>query len=285
MRHDRPVRPVPSPGLDGQVGGSRVPLRAAPGRRRDRGLDRHPVDLPQRSPVRIPALPDRRYQRAHVLPSPLGRGRPSGDQAGAVVPPNHTGEKAGEELTREVMVDRLARLEKSQPDEAVIVYLSTRAMVDDAETVQIVAADSDPYAPRTLLPLRSVLASLKKSPARNKLLVLDIMSAPPSPLELGGTSDGVADLIARELNKDDDPSQPLIPGSRSWRPARPGRRHSGRSRRDNRSSAISSPGPSPTRRPTPTRIRPSPSTSWPGIWRNMWTDGRRSTGDAISGPS
>ena len=72
-------------------------------------------------------------------------------------------------------------------------------------------ADSDPYATKTVLPLSDVLTSLKKCPARKKLLVLDLMSPAPDPLELSGTSDGVADVIRTQVLSKDDAGQPDDP--------------------------------------------------------------------------
>ena len=86
-----------------------------------------------------------------------------------------------------------------------IVYLSTHAMIDGTGAVQILAYDSDPFAAKTLLPFKTVLNALKQCPARKKLLVLDIMPGGGTPLELGGTEDGVADLIARELARAGEP--------------------------------------------------------------------------------
>jgi hypothetical protein len=120
-------------------------------------------------------------------------------------------EEGGEELTREVVIDRLAKLERIEANEAVIVYLASHALIDDTAKVQVVAYDSDPHAPKTLLPLHDILSALSRCPARNKLLVLDIMPAPSGPLDLGGTADGLADLIGRELGRGEDPGGPLDP--------------------------------------------------------------------------
>jgi hypothetical protein len=120
-------------------------------------------------------------------------------------------EKTGADLTSEVMSDRLARLETSRPDQAIVVYLAARTTVDQTGAVQIVAADANRDSPKTLLPLRKVLASLKKCSARNKLLVLDVVSVPASPLDLGGTSDAAADLLPRELSDENDPARLLDP--------------------------------------------------------------------------
>ena len=99
----------------------------------------------------------------------------------------------------------MTRLRQKKTDDAVIVYLSTHAVVDGAGALQIFAYDSDPFAAKTLLPFKTVLNALKQCPARKKLLVLDIMPGGGTPLELGGTEDGVADLIAKELARPGEP--------------------------------------------------------------------------------
>src|SRR5208282_3652172 len=108
----------------------------------------------------------------------------------------HSAEKTDDGLILEVIQDRLERLRQKKPDDAVIVYLSTQAVVDGAGAPQILAHDSDPFTTKTLLPLKSVLNALKQCPARKKLLVLDVMPDRGSLLELGGTEDGVVDLTA-----------------------------------------------------------------------------------------
>ena len=62
-----------------------------------------------------------------------------------------------------------------------------------------------------MLPLRAVLAGLSQCLARHKLLVLDIMRSSNYPFDLGGTPDGVADLIRNELQGEKDPGQPADP--------------------------------------------------------------------------
>ena len=80
-------------------------------------------------------------------------------------------------------VEDLAGLRR---DEAVVVYLSAYAIVDSNKTIQIMAADSVPYEAKTQLPLSWVLDRLKNCPARNKLLVLDIMRGMIDPRDVGG---------------------------------------------------------------------------------------------------
>jgi hypothetical protein len=109
--------------------------------------------------------------------------------------------KADDGLTLEVIQDRLDRLVQKKADDEVLVYLSTRAVVDGEGTVQILAYDSDPFVAKTLLPFKAVLTALKQCPARRKLLVLDLIPDRSSPLELGGTEDGIADLISKELTR------------------------------------------------------------------------------------
>ena len=66
-------------------------------------------------------------------------------------------EKSDEGLTLEVIQDRLDRLRQKKTGDAVIVYLSTHAMVDGTGALQILAYDSDPFAAKTLLPFKTVL--------------------------------------------------------------------------------------------------------------------------------
>jgi hypothetical protein len=117
-----------------------------------------------------------------------------------------TQESQVEKLTLDVIKERLERLGKKERDDAVVFYLSTHAVVDDAGDLQLLTHDSDTYAPKTLLPLSTVIDALKQCPARKKLLVLDVMRAPGDPLELGATEDAAADLVSREL------ARPLKPG-------------------------------------------------------------------------
>ena len=109
--------------------------------------------------------------------------------------------------TLEVMQKRLEDLAGRRRDEAVVVYLSAYAIVDHDKKIQIMAADSVPYEVKTQLSLSWVLDRLKNCPAKNKLLVLDIMRGMIDPRDVGGTADGVGDLVAQELQASADPSR------------------------------------------------------------------------------
>jgi hypothetical protein len=114
--------------------------------------------------------------------------------------------------TLEVMKTRLDKLTRLKTGQGVVVYIAAYAMVSRAGDVQILAFDSDPYNPNTLLPLRTVLTRLKACPERHKLLVIDIMKASSYPFDLGGTPDGVADLIRKELEDQKDSERLVDPG-------------------------------------------------------------------------
>ena len=60
---------------------------------------------------------------------------------------------------------------------------------------------------KTQLALSWVLDRLKDCPAKNKLLVLDIMRGMIDPRDVGGTADGVGDLLALELHDAADPNR------------------------------------------------------------------------------
>src|SRR5438477_27980 len=81
------------------------------------------------------------------------------------------------------------------------------AVVDHDGKIQILATDSKPYEPGTHLPLSWILDRLKKCPVKNKLLVLDIMRGMVDPRDIGGTADGVGDLVRKELQSESDSDQ------------------------------------------------------------------------------
>jgi hypothetical protein len=120
--------------------------------------------------------------------------------------------KAADGLTLEVTQDRLDQLAGRPRDEAVVVYLSAYAIVDDDKKVRILTSDSNPYLKGSQLPLSWVLGRLKQCPAKNKLLVLDIMRGMIDPRDVGATADGVGDLLARELEDSTDSKRLNDPG-------------------------------------------------------------------------
>jgi len=113
--------------------------------------------------------------------------------------------------TLEVMKTRLDNLHRVKASETVVAYIAAYAMVDGTGDIQILASDSDPFTLKTLLPLRTVLTAMRQCRARHKLLVLDIMHSSTYPFDLGGTPDGVADLIRKELQSEKDPGVPNDP--------------------------------------------------------------------------
>ena len=113
--------------------------------------------------------------------------------------------------TLEVVKTRLDNLHRVKTGESVVAYIAAYAMVDGTGDVQILASDSDPFTLKTLLPLRTVLTAMRQCRAKHKLLVLDIMHSSNYPFDLGGTPDGVADLIRKELQSEKDPGQPFDP--------------------------------------------------------------------------
>jgi hypothetical protein len=149
-----------------------------------------------------------RYEQQQVPPLPQAEADRGAIQRETQLRPASPIEEKDSNLTREVIQDRLDRLRQKQPGDGVVVYLATRALVDGAGSVQFLAYDSDPFAPKTLLPLSALLDALRQCPARRKLLVLDVMPDDRgSPLETGVTEDGVADLIASELARKDNSGQ------------------------------------------------------------------------------
>ncbi len=115
--------------------------------------------------------------------------------------------ESASKTTWEVMRKRLEDLAGRPRDEAVVVYLSAYAIVDHDKKIQIMAADSSPYQVKTQLPLSWVLDRLKLCPAKHKLLVLDILRGMIDPRDVGGTADGVGDLIGQALQNSADPNR------------------------------------------------------------------------------
>ncbi|MCA1684724.1 MAG: hypothetical protein LC745_01810, partial [Planctomycetia bacterium] len=121
-------------------------------------------------------------------------------QGAGIFKPFDTGEDRTRNPPKEVIEQRFRALRTRKPGDALVVYLAAYAKADARGKVQILAYDSDPYRPETLVPLDHVLNWLKECPARSKLLVLDVMRTTPDPADLGGTADGVADLLRDELD-------------------------------------------------------------------------------------
>jgi hypothetical protein len=123
-------------------------------------------------------------------------------------------ENAGASPTLEVIQQRLEKLTARKADDAVVVYLAGYAIVDREGKIQILAKDSDPDNPRTQLPLRTLLDALKnnKCPARNRLLVLDLLRSVFDPGNTLVTAEGACDVLAEELHKESKANQLEDPG-------------------------------------------------------------------------
>ena len=151
------------------------------------------------------------YQRPQIAPIPGMERERSALQEAGVFPSVDSTEDPTWNSTLEVMKTRLDNLKGLKTGKGVVVYIAAYAMVSRAGDVQILAFDSDPYSGNTLLPLRTVLTRIKDCPERHKLLVLDIMKSAPYPFDVGGTPDGVADLIRKELQAQKDSEQLVDP--------------------------------------------------------------------------
>ncbi|MGA9922416.1 MAG: carboxypeptidase-like regulatory domain-containing protein [Isosphaeraceae bacterium] len=151
------------------------------------------------------------YQRPQIAPIPGMERERSALQEAGVFPSVDSTEDPTWNSTLEVMKTRLDNLKGLKTGKGVVVYIAAYAMVSRAGDVQILAFDSDPYSGNTLLPLRTVLTRIKDCPERHKLLVLDIMKSAPYPFDVGGTPDGVADLIRNELQAQKDSEQLVDP--------------------------------------------------------------------------
>lgn len=96
--------------------------------------------------------------------------------------------------SRFLMAQQLDALEENNRSESVVLYVATYAIVDAAGKIVLLTSDYDPGQPSSGLPLSDVLRSLKKSPARHKLLVLDISWPDLLPAITGGAGDVAAAL-------------------------------------------------------------------------------------------
>lgn len=152
-----------------------------------------------------------RYRQPQIPTIPQGAADRELIRQSTVLGSTGSTDKTDDGLPLQVVQDRLEQLRRKKPKDAIVVYLSTHAVLDQDGHVQILAYDSDPFATSTLLPFQAVLDSLKQCPARQKLLVLDINPDRTSLLELGGTEDGVVDLIMKELAGSSESGKPEDP--------------------------------------------------------------------------
>lgn len=113
------------------------------------------------------------------------------------------------------LLHQLDHLQGLQPTETAVVYLAAHACFDERGGVALLPAGASPDDPATWLPLRTVLERLKACPAKNRLLILDIMQPLTDP-RLGLVSPGIAAAIPAELDQVPDAGRlvlcPCAPG-------------------------------------------------------------------------
>ncbi len=90
--------------------------------------------------------------------------------------------------------------------DAVVVYLSARAKVQGTGKIHILPADADPGQPSTWVPLEEILQKLQACPARNQLLVLDIVKSG----SLGDLFQDLAAILPSELATVPDPRRLVL---------------------------------------------------------------------------
>ena len=100
--------------------------------------------------------------------------------------------------SRFLMTQQLDALAENSRSENVVLYVATYAIVDADGKAVLLTSDYDPGKPASGLPLSRVLRSLRKSPARHKLLVLDVSWPDLLPAVTGGAGD-VAAVLPEEL--------------------------------------------------------------------------------------
>ena len=111
--------------------------------------------------------------------------------------------------SRFLMTQQLDALAENSRSENVVLYVGTYAIVDGDGKIILLTSDYGPGQPASGLPLAKVLQSLKKSPARHKLLILDISWGNLLPSITGGAGD-VAAALPKELGAVPDPDRLVL---------------------------------------------------------------------------
>ncbi len=110
---------------------------------------------------------------------------------------------------RATLRETLAALGSRPPAEPVVVYLSALAQKSGDAGVLLLPADADPLHLETALPLREVLEALAACPAREKLLVLDVM-APRTDARLGLIANDLGAAVQDDLRSVADPNRLVL---------------------------------------------------------------------------
>ncbi len=108
-----------------------------------------------------------------------------------------------------LMTQHLNALAEDSRSNNVVLHVATYAIVDGDGRIVLLTSDYDPGQPDSGLPLNNVLRSLEKSPARHKLLVLDISWPNLLPAVTGGAGDVTA-VLSKELHSVPDPDRLVL---------------------------------------------------------------------------
>lgn len=101
---------------------------------------------------------------------------------------------------RSLVVKELDNLRNRKADEAVVLYVSGHAWSDAKGNLVLVPGDASPDNPASWLLFGDLLERWQECPARNKLLVLDVMR-PIADARLGVLADDVAARVQADLKK------------------------------------------------------------------------------------
>jgi hypothetical protein len=118
-------------------------------------------------------------------------------------------------LPRHRLVEELAALEKLSEDDSTLIYISAYAEGSEAGELCLLPADFVAGDAHSRLPLAEVLQHVQRSPARHKLLVLDLMW-PVAEFGIGTYNNDAAALAAKEIDKLTDPNLLVLCAASAW---------------------------------------------------------------------
>ena len=136
------------------------------------------------------------YQSRSIPPVPMGERDLEALRAAGIFARMNNVTPAHQE--GHVVLQELAHLSDREPKDAVVVYVSGHAVLAGAGKIHILPADASPDNPATWIPLEDLLKRLRACPARNQLLVLDIMKPVPA-MRLGAFYHDIAGALPAEL--------------------------------------------------------------------------------------
>lgn len=147
------------------------------------------------------------YQSRQIPFHPLARQDREAFRKGGYF--TRTNERAFTGQERRLLVQELAALRNRGEREVVVVYLSAQACTAGQGEVFLFPADVDPDDPRSRLPLREVLEAFRQCPAKNRLLILDIMPPLADP-RLGVLANDVSTRLHEDLKAVPDPGRLVL---------------------------------------------------------------------------